>query len=246
MDLLLEKLGITGRESKAFMTILEKGAQPLSVIAKAVGSPRSSMYVIVGRLKELGLVEEFERSGVKYVQCVPVNDIMDLLKLKEKELEQTMALLEEKMPELESIQNRLSITPQVQFYEGKKAAMKMYEEVLKEKKIWAWFNPQIVKEAMPEYVYNVAKTLRKHKGELQEILAHSDEALDYKERFERKNHEVRILPKGELFEADTIIAGDKIFMISYGDNQVSGTKIVNKALAQSLRVLFGQAWANLG
>ena len=94
MKNIFQSLGADEKETHVFLRMLELGAQPVSVMAKFVGVPRSSMYVILERLKRLNLLQEFERSGIKYVRCIPVNELEDLLKMKERSIQQSLHILQ--------------------------------------------------------------------------------------------------------------------------------------------------------
>lgn len=222
--------------------MLELGAQPVSVIAKQLGVPRSSMYVTLEKLKKLQLIEEFDRNGIIFVKCIPVREIGDILKTRERMIEQTLRLLEETRPALEKLENKLSITPTVRFYEGKQAVMKMYEEVIRENEFYAYFNPVSVLAIMPEYYYKVGELLKKNKGRAKEFLVPGPEAERYKKRFTSPFHQIKFLPKNALFYSDTLLCKDTIYMISYGDKTVSGTGVRNPALAQTQRVIFETLW----
>lgn len=245
MKTLFQNLGATEKEMQAFLKMLELGAQPISVVAKHVGVPRSSMYVILEKLIKLQLVEQFERSGITYIKCIPVRHISDVLKMKERALEQTEKLLADFTPELERLENKLSITPTVRFYEGKQAVMKMYEEVIRENGFVAFFNPAVVHAVMPEYYYKIGEMLNKNKGRAQELLVPGIEAERYKKRFDSRQHQIKFLPKGAVFHADTLICKDTIYMISYGEKEVSGTGIHNPALAAAQRVVFDALWERI-
>lgn len=238
-------LGANEKEMQTYIKMLELGANPISVIAKYVGVPRSSMYVILERLKKLNLIEEFERNKIIYVKPIPARNLLGILKSKEKQIEQSLEILEEQLPKLESLENKLSITPTVKFYEGKEAVMQIYEAVLKEKEFYAAFNPYVVKKFMPEYFDEVAKVLRVKGGHAKEILVACNEALAYRKRFQSTKHQIKILPKGRTFSSDNIITGEKIFMISYYEKDVSGTEIYNPSLAQTQRTLFEELWNGL-
>lgn len=242
MKTLFQNLGANEKEMQAFRVLLPLGAQPVSVVAKHMGVPRSSMYVVLEKLKKLQLVEQFERQGITYVKCIPVRHIADLIRTRQSSLEHTLNILEEELPELEKLENKLSITPTVRFYEGKKAVMKMYEEVIRENAFAAFFNPAVVHAIMPEYYYKVGEMLRKNKGRAKELLVPGSEAGRYKKRFESQNHEIQFLPKNALFYSDTLICKETIYMISYGEKEVSGTGIKNPTLAQTQRVIFEELW----
>ena len=241
MKSIIRKFGASEKEAETFLKLLELGAQPVSVIAKQMNVPRSSMYLTLDVLKKLGLIEDFQRGEIKFVKCIPIKNLPDILKTKEKEIEQISSTLQDKLPELEALENRLSITPTVKFHEGKTAVMKMYEEVLKEKEFCAFFSPELVKKAMPEYYFAVGESVNKAK----EILVACASATEYKKLFDSKNHQIKIFPKNIKFESDTIICKDKIYMISYGEKQVSGTEIFNPSLAQAQKSIFEQLWERL-
>lgn len=238
-------LGLTQKETDTITKMLPLGAQPASVIAKYIGQPRTSTYVILERLKQHGLVEEFKRQGITYFKCISVRSIPDLIRTRERQLEQVLTEVEEKLPELLAMENKLSITPTVRFLEGKTGAMKMYEEVLKEKEFRAMFNPKIVKQRMPEYYEKVAEMLRAKGGYAKELLVESSEAKAYQKRFQSQKHQIKILPKDTSFPSDTIICSDKIYMIAYGEREISATEIRNLSLSQTQQTIFDMLWASL-
>lgn len=245
MKTLIKKLGTNDKEAETFLKLLELGAQPVSVIAKQMDTPRSSMYLILDVLRKLGLVEEFTRGEIKFVKCISVKNLFDILGAQGREIEQTLSMLTDKLPELEAIENRLSVTPTIKFYEGKKSVMKMYEDVLKEEEFYAFFNPKLVKKAMPEYHFAVGENVRKNNGKAKEILVACEEATEYKKLFDSRNHRIKIFQKNVSFESDTIICEDKIYMISYGENQISGTEIFSRSLAKTQKAIFEQLWRGL-
>ncbi len=244
MKQLFTHLGLNTKESNVFLKMLELGAQPISVIAKHSGIPRSTMYLVIENLKKAHLIESFQRADILYVKAIPVRHIFDVLKSRERELEQTAKILEEKLPQLEAIENKLSITPRIKFFEGKAEVMKMYESVLKEKNFVAIFNPKLVKNFMPEYHYQIPDTILKNKCIVKELLVNSSEAEEYKNLYASKKHKIKILPKNVQFASDTIICPDKIYMISYGEKTLSATEIWNKILAETQQVLFNELWKN--
>lgn len=245
MNIILKRLGLDEKETATFLKLLELGPQPVSVIAKHMGTPRSSMYVILERLESLQLIEEFNRSEIKYVKCISPQNLVDVLKTKEKEIQHTMTLLEEKLPELNAIENKLAVTPSVKFYEGKKAVMLMYENVLKEDWFYAFLNPKSVKEMMPEYHYKIPETLKARNGKAKELLIDCEDAMEYKEKYSSKSHQIKILPKNVDFSSDTLICKNKIYMVSYGEKQVSAIEISNESLAYTQKIIFEQLWSSI-
>ena len=245
MKQLFKRLGLKDKEMNTFLKMLELGAQPVSVVAKHMGIPRSTMYLVVENLKKAQLIETFERADILYVKAIPVQQMPEVIKSRERELEQTAKLLEEKLPELSRLESKFSITPHVKFHEGKGAVMKMYESILNEKGFYAFFAPALVKKAMPEYHFKIPETIRSKKLKVQELLVAGPDAEEYESKFRSKNHQIRILKKGVHFESDTIICKEKIYMISYGEENIVATEIFNKPLAETQRVIFEELWKTI-
>jgi sugar-specific transcriptional regulator TrmB len=245
MKELFKNLGADEKEMKVFLKLLELGAQPVSVIARNVHTPRSSMYLILERLKDLGLVEKFERAGIIYFKSVSPKEMGNILNARKNKVERTLDILKTLKPEMEKLENKLGITPTVRFFEGKTAVMKMYEEILAEKEFCACFNPHLVKNLMPEYHYKIPETLKRKKGKAKELLVDCEEAREYKKLYNSKTHQIKTFPGSAYFESDTVICKNKIYMISYGEKEVSAIEIVNKALANTQKVLFEIMWDSI-
>lgn len=242
MNELFKRLGLNAKEIQTFLKMLELGAQPASVIARHVGVPRSTMYLILDSLKKAQLIDQFERAGISYFKAIPAKDIAGVLKSKERQIEQTLTMFQDALPELEKLENKLSITPRVKFFEGKEAMMKMYEAILAEKTFVAFFNPELVKRVMPEYHFKIPETIRSEKLKVRELLVAGAAATEYQKKFRSKNHQIRILPSSITFESDTIICPEKIYMISYGENDLSAIELWNRSLAETQKVLFEELW----
>ena len=84
--------------------------------------------------------------------------------------------------------------------------------------------------------------IRANRGSAREILVYCSEADEYFDKFHTKTHQIKVLSKGILFKSDTIIVEDKVYMISYGEKDVSAVEIYNKSLAETQRVVFDQWW----
>ncbi|EKD64014.1 MAG: transcriptional regulator, TrmB [uncultured bacterium] len=241
---IFKELGIEQKEAEVFLELLKLGAQPISVLAKYTNIPRTTMYSIIERLKKNNLIEEFERSKIRYVKCIPIENLTSVFD--EQMHQKTLAIseLNLKLPELSMIENKLSATPLIRLFEGKKSVTKMYDEMLQEKQgFYAIFNPKLVKTLMPEYHFVIPDTLRKNKLHAREIIVACEEANEYKSMYESILHQIKIFPKNIRINSDTIIFENKIYMISYDKNEMSGVEIKNEILANTQRVLFEQLWS---
>lgn len=242
MEELFERLGLNKKEAAAFLELVRLGACPISRWAKHAGINRSSMYVILDRLKEEKLVSEFIHRGVRHVQAVPVSELALILRDRQQQLADTQHILELRLPDLAKLQKTRSLTPKISFYEGIARVEQMYEEVLKETAFTAFFHPSRVKKFSPTYFHKIPRTLRAHGGRAKELLIRCKEADEYIKLYQSKRHEIKRLPPGITFFSDTIVSREKMYLVGYGKRDVVGTKIWNEELAKTQKAIFDLIW----
>ncbi|MFC1656045.1 TrmB family transcriptional regulator [Patescibacteria group bacterium] len=245
MKTFLKKLGANDKEADTYLVLLELGPQPVSVVARRIGVPRSTMYVIADNLKKLHLIEKFQRGGVMFVKAVSAKDIRSVIRLREREIENLNDIYKSTLPNLESIENKLSITPVIKIYEGEDEVKKMYEIVLSEKDICSFFNPQRVKQKMPEYHFKIPETLKENQWKARELLVESPEADEYKKLYNSDFHQIKILPKNVDFQSDTIIGKDRFFQVAYGEQDIVATEIDSQSLTQTQQAVFEIMWNSI-
>jgi len=245
MKELFKNLGVNQKEMETFLKLLELGAQPVSVIARHMSVPRSSMYLILENLKKVGIVEEFDRAGMRYFKCIPVSAIADVLAAKESKIRQTMNILDKNLPQLKALENTFSITPKVKFFEGKEAVMKMYEGILKEKGFDAYFNPQVENPVMEIYFKKVEKVIKASRLNVRELVIDCPKGRRYAKDCNSKNHKIKLLPKDAMFNSDNFICDDRICMVSYDEKEVSAVVIFSEQLVKTQKAIFEQLWGRL-
>lgn len=242
---LFQRIGLAGKGQEAFLTLLELGPQPASVIAKHVHVPRSSMYVLLKELEVRGLVEEFNKGGIKYFRCVGASGIADLLRSQEKHIRRTLAVLQESIPLFEVFAGRLGIVPTMKFYDQREAIGKLYESMLREKEFIAASHPAALREAMPEYHQLIPEAVAKNKGEARVLLVDSADARVYRREHQSRVLRIKFLPPQMVFRSDTFVSGDRVCHMAYGDNRPWAAEVRSHSLAEIIRKIFDQTWATL-
>lgn len=243
---LFEKLGLTRQESECLLELVKLGASPVSTWARQGGVKRSSMYVLLERLKSRGLVTTFVHDGVLHAQAVAVAELPAMLSDKQEEVARTRKLFVEALPELQKLESTHGLMPKVSFYEGEARVGSMYEKVVREKSFKSFFNPARVKKYMPKYFHKIPQMIRDHGGSARELLVEGDEAREYRSLYLSKKHEIAILPEDIRFSSDTIITEQKIYLVGYSERGVLATEIWNEELAHTQSVLFDLIWSGYG
>lgn len=245
MEDLFVRIGLNKKESTALLELVRLGASSVSKWSRHAHINRSSMYVLLDRLKSEGLVKTFTHRGILHVQAIPMAELPALLHDKEMSIETTREIFIKKLPDLQRLEKTHGITPKVQFFEGKNRVETMYEAVMKEKTFKAFFHPGRVKALLPDYFHKIPQALRANQGVAQELLIRCKEAEEYKSLYQSYNHQIVILPKGVIFSSDTIITKQKVYLVGYSSSDVVATEIWNEELAQTQSIIFDLVWSTI-
>ncbi len=245
MQELFTSFGLTPKESTAFLELIRLGACPVSKWATHTNTNRSSMYVLLDRLKSKGLVTSYIHHEILYVQAVPMTELPALLSDKQQTLEKSRDLLIKNLGELQKLEKSQGLMPKISYYEGISRVETMYENMMKEKSYKAYFHPARIKAMMPEYFHKIPQALKANGGSAKELLISCKEAIEYQKLYQSNKHELAIFPQSVEFSSDTIITDQKIYLVGYSDKYVVATEIWNEELAQTQSTIFDLLWSSI-
>lgn len=121
----------------------------------------------------------------------------------------------------------------------------MYEQIITqaEGQLFAIFSPHLLKQNLPKYLDPFPARLKNKQVHLKELITDSTDGQSYAKTNQSKLHHIKILPAKTKFPADTILSNNEVFLVAYGEGQVSGTQISSPEIYQSQMVLFEALWA---
>ena len=115
MDLrALEDAGLTEKEAKLYLVLLELGATSTGPLIKKLGLHKATVYALLERLKERGLVSSVIRGRTQQFQATEPQLLLDQQQEREERLK-------ELLPELQKLRSRGRERQSVTVYEGKRA-----------------------------------------------------------------------------------------------------------------------------
>src|SRR3989344_3394191 len=109
---LLIPMGLSESEINVFLAMVQVGPEAISRIAKMAGHNRVSVYDILRRLSEKGLVRQITRGGVKKYEAEEPGVILRKL------IEEKLVVFKDLRPELNALYGGRYDQPSVSFYEG--------------------------------------------------------------------------------------------------------------------------------
>ncbi len=246
----LQGFGMSAAEINVYLALLELGAQPASIVARKANLKRGHAYNVLAELSKKGVVQEFERKGVRTFTCCRPAVLLSLLERREQDLEGIKRSLLQSLPILEGIINPLAIQPKVRFYQGIEGIKEIYEDTLRFPKqdLYAVgdFDHYFPRENSPElndwmwrYCDRRAKAGIRYLG-----IVNKSPVTDL--AFARRKGQKRIFKMLRNVElpVEVNIYGDRVAIISSSKDMV-GLIVEDKPTADTLRNFHQAVWAML-
>lgn len=248
---ILQKIGLSDKDSEVYLACLELGTQPASVIARKAGLKRPTTYLILEGLLKKGLVSEYTGSNVKYFTAVSPEYLLNFVDKQRRELTSHQRELEQFLPQFLSLSNPYSINPRVRFYEGIEGIERVMDDTLMAKKpeiltyssIDRWFSREDLKQFITSY--GMRRSTEK-KIALRGIVVDTPLARQYLEKDYPGDTDItqtRWFPNDiSAFHNEINIYDDKVAICSLGRHELLGLIIESDEIAESQRSIFEMVW----
>ncbi len=227
----LEKIGLSSNEAKVYLALLGLGPSLAGKITKKSKVNRRTVYDVLETLIDQGLVSYIIESNRKVFEATDPVRFMQLLKEREKEVQESLPELQAKR---ESSKNKQEAT----IFRGKKGIRTIFEDILKYKKNLVFGSHGRFREVLGlffEQYQRRKKSLNIHtKLLLSERLRKSDIV---KLTF----GETRFLKKEYDSPVSTIIYGDKVATIIWIEEPI-GLVMKGKEITDSFKNYFKVVW----
>ena len=245
ITLLLQNLGLSKREAEIYLALLELNEALPSTLAKKVGQKRPTCYLTLEKLQARGLASSVKKKGILYYQATKPDYFLEKERTRAQELEKTLTSLTSALPELLSLHQKYTATPQMSVFYGKEGLIQVMEDTLNSKtELLCWSNVEVAESTfMKDYhpAYVTKKIRRKIWSKC--LFTPDKVAVHLKKQSKKQLREVRFIPKSKYeFENEINIYDDKVSIISHRDQL--GVIIQNQAIADSQRALFYLAYEN--
>ncbi|MFH1439484.1 MAG: helix-turn-helix domain-containing protein [Candidatus Woesearchaeota archaeon] len=231
---ILEDLGFSKNEAKAYLALLELGSATAGQVAEKSKVHRTNIYDALERMLERGVVSYTMVSNVKYFQATPPQNLFRLLKEKEERL---TTVLPELLLKLQMSENK----SEAHIFQGTKAFMDILHNFLN-------YNDPILCYGVPKEAPVMLKTQIPHfhkkrlplKIPMKHIYNHdASERISFLKSM--KYTDAKCLPQKFDSNVSTNICGDEV-VISVWTKVPLIIQIKNKTLAESYKNYFNILW----
>lgn len=248
IEKILEQAGLSPKEVKLYLTLLELGPTAIRKIADKAGINRGTTYESLKKLQKIGLVSFFHQGKQQHFVAEEPAVLTSMLARKKTELKEAEDRLPSIISELSSLSMKVENLPAVvKFYENYSGVRSILENVL-----------DTVKK-LPKKEYAVYSS-----SSISPALYHPDAFPDFsKERVKRKIF-VRTIasgPGGTIHGRDKrkwltkkqsvpvykLIYGGKVALISLGAHDIPhGLIIEDNGIYKTELLIFNSLWNYLG
>lgn len=238
-------IGLEPRDKIVYETLYKLDKVSLRAIAQSTGMNRGTVYEIIKKLTNLGLVTFTQSGERRHYSAASPEMFLALIRERRDQLHQLEGAAEEYIKSLEAREPLPGAGYFASFYEGEEGVAAILRDVLQtvrnlEKKEYCVFSS----ERASRVIYNRFKSFSRQRvkqGIFVRVISDRQptEKVVMAER--------RLLPAApQSLNGYTLVYGDKTALVSVGDaNMLSAVVITDAGVANMQRLVFEQLWDSL-
>jgi len=242
----LNLLGLDDKEAQIYLTLIKHVELTPLELSRLTQINRSTIYRILDRLKELGLVEEILDQHRIKAKAVSPENLKLLIARKEAKVKELKDKLPEIVSQLSAIKDRPSSSTKVVYFRGKKGLQQMLWNVLKTKSEFVGYGyGDWNKGVGKEFADKLRQERVKRKVYSREIQnPGSAEEMNFTQvKGYFKVYKLGVIPKSVLeINHDTYIYNDVFAFYNYYKGELFGIEIHNKEITKTQRQIFEVLW----
>ncbi len=239
----LTDFGLSEKESKVYLALLELEVATVSETAKTANINRSSTYVVLSSLKKKGLVSVSEDKKVqRYIATTPEMFLRQAEEISEKS-ENIKNKISDIIPELKALHKDTKHKPIVKVYEGIRGIKEIYWDIIYTKgakDLRTFSDPTTMFKMFPDFTEQVLKRV-KMGIKMYAVCPLTKNVLELSKNAPSSD-EIIVIPRNKFRGLNNNIAiyGNKIALAS--PKEEFGIIIENKEIAEAMKNIFDLAF----
>lgn len=234
----LEELGLSDKESKVYLALLEVDSYSVVDLSKKTGINRTTIYPILESLSKKGLISEVKVDKKVRFAAEPPERLETYVERRKLQLEEQEKRLKDVIPQLKSAQREEGEKPVIKYFEGKEGALSANEEYIKSAKNDSELMYMIYPRDLLEEIFTESD-LEKHKKIRTGSKIQAKSVFTYtkgKYESDKNSDRVQIDSNKYPIKADISVFEDKIRISTLG-KKISTLLIKNIDLATTLKTM---------
>jgi sugar-specific transcriptional regulator TrmB len=233
MENVLQELGLNEKEAKIYLTLCKEKICNASKIAKITKINRTTVYLELEHLVNLGLTSYVIKESKRYYQASPPEKLLQMLELKKEKIRSII-------PDILALKGKEE-TFKIEIYEGKEGLKTLYQDIMNTSKEVCSFG--VTGKAFEVLKFEFPHIIKKflEKGLQARYLANHD-SKTLLSALPQKNVNIKYLPKKYYSDVSTIIYGEKVAIQSLTGDNIYVIVIKDKTLCKGYKSYFEFMW----
>lgn len=244
LGIIFQSLDLDEKSAEFYLNCLTNGKTTINQISKNIGVARSTCYLILERLKTLGLILETPFGKKRSLIAESPEKIISLLEKKKTDSNLAFELAKTILPEVKSYSS-VDTNTKVRFYEGFESIKQIYNESLEAKEIYSFCLTEIPSSDFEKFVDSYEKKLIKKGIRTKEIVTDSEWDTEYRRKYSTKINTIISISKKNQTDTDYTLWDNKVAIISFRGGKYTGIVIEDQEIASFERMRFDLLWQAL-
>ena len=244
---LLEHIGLTRDEVKAYVALLGVEALSVQQLSVATGIKRGNTYNIAESLEKKGAAERIMKRGVAHFRATEPTQLLALAEQSEEQSRHHREALELALPGIMSAYLLAHHQPVIRSFEGLNGLQKVYDDILQAKQDILLIR-SVYDDDSTELIRMIDQQIRAQVRagiHVRLIAPVTPEGIERLRKQDTQNHVERRMIRAErlTLSAQVIVYGDKVALSDLRNTQTFiSTLIENQSIAESFRIIFEYMW----
>ena len=233
----LQELGFPEQEAQVYLSALEIGMAPASIIARRAQIKRETCYYILKKLLTRGYISSISQDNTTLF-------IAEDPKILIEKLQTSLKSAQKIVPQLSSLQNTSAKKPVMKFYQWKSGIKRVLDDILATgEEVVGYTNIGLFWENYPKELESFYAQ-RGTNSKVRILSTFSTKWRSFIEQFMNKKHDQCLFLNPDEFglENDVVIYGDTVAIISLDKFEGFSSIITSASLAKTQKAIFDLAW----
>jgi sugar-specific transcriptional regulator TrmB len=236
---MFEDIGLTKREIKVYLALLEIGSTTIGNILDKTGIPSSKIYEILKKLQNKGLVSYVKIENKRHYQAADPKTILNIL-------DEKRTRISELMPALLAKQKLAGRKQSVEIFEGKKAIFNLLRNLISDAKprepYFAFTHGEEHREKTVRLFYkNFIKRRMEKKLDLRLLINRKNKPIFTKHYTQKEFKDSRVRFTAFNFPQGITIFRNMIIIVTWKGNPTA-IKIESRQISQEFKEFFLGIW----
>lgn len=242
MEQKLIRLGLSHKEARVYLALIELGSASISLIAQRSRINRTTVYDVIVHLVEQGLATKAAGTKKQEYIAEPIEKLPMLLEKRAEILAQQANEAKKLVEELRTLSKNTGGKPQIRYFDGAEGIKSLYEDsLLSREHIRSFSSTESLESFDQHYLHQYYRRRATKRIPIQAIINDIPSAYIYKKEDPELAREIRIVPKEKMdIKPEIYMYENKVAIFSLKEK--FALLIESEDISHAFKKLYDLAW----